>query len=257
MSVPFNDTTNKSGIIQIIEKNIAPGNDGFITNDTTRFKQFTADVNVALDKVMAIIFRACGKWQFDDTNQTDYPIITTSLNASQRDYTFTTDGSGNLILDIYKVMVKDPTSGYYFEIYPVDQQSDEYTQGFWSGQNQTGTPSRYDKTANGIFLDCIPNYTASAGIKIFINREGSYFTTSDTTKKPGFAGLFHEYLALVPAYKYASRNGLAVAGGRLRNGARTGLLGDIYDMEESIKQYYRDRSRDEVPVITSETINSI
>jgi hypothetical protein len=208
----------------------------------------TADINLALDKALSIIFTSSGKWQFDDSNQTDYPFITTDLTANKRDYTFTTDGSGNLILDIYKVMVKDPTSGYFFEILPVDQQSDEYTQGFWSGQNSTGTPYRYDKTANGIFLDALPGYTSSGGLKVFINREGSYFTTSDTTKKPGFAGLFHEYLALRPSYMYAYRNSLPNA---------NLLQNEMLLMEAAMKNYYSDRGKDENPKITPETVLSI
>lgn len=207
----------------------------------------TAEVNESLDFIYSTIFSTSGKWQFDDTNHSDYPIISTSLVSGQRDYTFVTDQQGNLILDIYKVMVKDE-NGTFFEIYPVDQQSDEYTQGFWSGLNQTGVPSRYDKTANGIFLDAIPSYDSTNGLKIFINREGSYFQTTDTTKKPGFAGLFHEYLALRPAYKYAQTNGL-------KN--EKSLLSDLLTMEGKIKKYYRDRSKDEVVVLTPETVNSV
>ncbi|MCK9370987.1 hypothetical protein M0R04_13840 [Candidatus Dojkabacteria bacterium] len=196
------------------------------------------DVNLAMDKVFEIIFQNSGKWQFDDSNHTDYPFIMTSLVSGQRDYTFTTDEQGNLILDIYKVMIKTGTGAtdYYVELPPVDQQSADYTSGFWSGQNLTSIPSRYDKTANGIFLDAIPNYSVTNGLKIFINREGSYFTVNDTTKKPGFAGLFHEYLALFASYQYARRNGL-------KN--QEVFKRDMLEMENQIEVYYSQRSRDE------------
>ena len=47
----------------------------------------TADVNLGLDKIWAIIFTSNGTWQWDDTNHTsDYPIITTDLVSGQRDY---------------------------------------------------------------------------------------------------------------------------------------------------------------------------
>ena len=246
MSLQFSDTTNKSGILQKIERLCKLG-DGYITGNAIRLKEWTADVNLALDKVLSIIFKIGGRLQFDDSNHVDYPFITTALTANQRDYTFTTDEQGNLILDIYRVMIKDE-NGVYFEIFPVDQQSDEYTNGFWSGQNATGIPSRYDKTANGIFLDCIPSYTQSEGVKIFINREGSYFISTDTTKKAGFAGLYHKFLALEPAYEYAYINDL-----KNKNDIKTELL----EMERDIKKHYRDRSKDELPVITSETICSI
>jgi hypothetical protein len=205
-----------------------------------------ADINLALDKVFAIIFKAAGRWQFDDSNHTDYPFITTNLNASQRDYTFTADEQGNLILDVYKVMVKD-TMGHYYEVYPVDLQSDYDMQSFYDGRNVEGIPCRYDKTANGILLDAVPSYSQTAGVKIFINREGSYFTTSDTTKKAGFAGLFHEYLALEPSARYCKRNKMFDLSDRYER--------DLLKMESEIKKYYRDRSRDELLTITSQTIN--
>lgn len=237
MSIPFSSTTNKNGIIQLIERNLKLG-DGAISGNTTRLAEFTADINLALDKVFEVIFQNSSTWQFDDSNQTDYPIITTNLVAGQRDYSFVSDGSGNLILDIFKVVIKQGTAAtdYYMQIWPVDQQSLEYTNGFWNGQNLTGIPTRYDKTANGIFLDCIPSYSVAAGLKIFINREGSYFTVSDTTKKPGFAGLFHEYLALRPSYFYAVRNGLTNA---------NILKQEMLEMEDKIANYYSERTRDE------------
>lgn len=234
MSLQFSDTTNKSGILQVIERKTKL-NDGGITGNTQRLKEFTSEVNLAIDKVFPIIFKAGAKWQFDDSNHTDYPIITTNLVASQRDYTFTTDEQGNLILDVYKVMVKTSASGEFTEIKAVDQQSDEDMRSFYSGANTTGIPTRYDKTANGIFLDCIPSYNSTGGLKVFINREGSYFTTSDTTKKPGFAGLFHKYLAVVPAYEYACTNQLA---------NKNDLKQEMMELERAIQEHYTNRDRD-------------
>jgi len=163
------------------------------------------DINVALDDAIDIAIRSCGIGQYDDTNNTDYPIITTDLNSGQRDYSYTADGSGNLILDIYKVMVANST-GVYQEIPQVDMQSDMWTESFYDGQNVTGQPTKYDRTGNGIIFDVIPNYSYTAGIKMFINREGSYFTVSDTTKKPGIDGRLHEYLVISPAYKRSCRD---------------------------------------------------
>ena len=245
MSLSFNDTTSKQGIIQMIERRCKLG-DAYISGNTARLKDWTAEVNATCDKAWALIFKASGKWQFDDSNHTDYPFITTNLVASQRDYTFTTDESGNLILDVYKVMCKDP-QGVYQELYPIDQQSDESTQSFFDGRNEEGTPERYDKTANGILLDLIPDYSATAGLKVFINREGSYFTYTDTTKKPGFAGLFHKYLALEPSYRYACDNGLA---------NKNDLKQELLETEQDIKKHYRDRSRDERFIIRPETVDS-
>ena len=238
MSISFSDTTNKNGLIQNIEDECG-FNDGDISGDTFKLKKFTGDINLALDEIFATIFATGGTWQFDDINHTKYPIITTDLNAGQRDYAFTTDEQGNVILDIYKVMIKNE-EGVYVEIYPVDQQSansaNENVDSLVDGRNIQGTPIRYDKTSNGIFLDPIPSYTVSAGLKIFINREASYFTTADTTKKAGFSGLFHYLLVLLPAYKYARIH--------LSPSERDRIKRDIDEMKMALIKHYGKRERD-------------
>lgn len=234
MSITFSQT------LRLIDKNCKSNTVSYPLLDKTE------DINLALDKVMAKIFKASGRWQYDDNNHTDYPIIMTSLISGQRDYNFVNDENGNVILDVYRVMVKNE-QGYYDEIYPVDQQSDEDMASFYDGRNTTGIPSRYDKTANGIFLDAIPSYNSTNGLKVFINREGSYFTISDTTKKAGFAGLFHEYLALEPSIRYCKRNKMFDLADRYQQ--------DLDKMDIAIQQYYRDRSKDEIPIISGTPIN--
>lgn len=234
MSLQFSNTTTKNGIIQHIERNCG-FNDGDISSNPTLLAQFTADVNTALDEVTSLIFQVGGTWQYDDSNHPEYPIITTSIVSGQRDYPFTTDESGNLILDIQKVLVAD-SNGLFRELTPVDVPSGAPAN-YWDGLNTGGIPNSYEKNANGIFLDPIPNYNRSAGLKIYISREGSYFSTDDTTKKPGFAGLFHEYLALRPAYFYCMRNGKQTA---------TSLEKEMEKMKLSIMDYYKLREKDVV-----------
>lgn len=242
MSLQFSNTTTKKGIIQTIERRLfGAENYGYISGNSTRLAGFTAEVNLALDKALSIIFKADGRWQFDDANHPDYPILTANLIAGQRDYPFTTDSDGNVILDIFKVLVKlNDADGSYVEIDAVDVQSQKDTEGFTDGQNMQAVPYRYDKTANGIFLDPIPSYSMDNGLKLYVNREGSYFATSDTTKMPGFAGTYHEYLALVPAYNYARDNSLP-------NLAM--IERDMLDMERQIAAYYARRARDEKHVL--------
>lgn len=236
MSVQFSDTSNLKGLVQIYEKECGYSY-GDISGNTSRLKSFTADVNLALDDFTTRALKASGVWQFDDSNHTDYPFITTTINSGQRDYPFTTDENGNLILQIYKVMVAD-SSGYFREIYPVDQETpnndNENVDSFINGQNATGTPTRYDLTANGIFLDLIPNYTREGALKVFINREASYFTYTDTTKKPGVPGNLHKYFALKPALDYSRRNGL-------KN--YNALSIEVTKLERDIDEYFGMRDR--------------
>jgi hypothetical protein len=226
------------------------------TNDTKYPKaKKTRDINLAMDKFLQIAIPASGKWQYDDSNHTDYPIVYTNLVSGQRDYSFTADENSNLILDIYRVMVAD-SSGTYYDLELVDQQNkNEDTLTMVDGQNTTGEPTKYDKTANGIFLDLIPNYSATNGIKIFINREGSYFLTSDTIKKPGVDGRLHEYFAIRPSYYYALRKGLKQVG--WLGNELIKYEGNEQGVKGSIFKTYSRRSKDETLRITSEDVNSI
>lgn len=234
MSIQFRDDTTYKGLVQMYEKEIGAPR-GTISGDTNRLKEFTADANLAWDEFLAIALPASGTWQYDDSNHTDYPFITTNLVDGQRDYTFTTDESGNLILDIYQVLMRTSTTSPYAKLDPVDQQNDDDTEAFTDGLNTEGVPTRYDKTANGIFLDPIPNANVTAGLKVLINREPSYFTYTDTTKKPGCPGLFHAYFFLRPASEYARRNNLA-------NQDRLAIK--VAQMERDIADYFGKRERD-------------
>lgn len=237
MSLQFSDPVNGTGIIELID-------DLVDTNDAIYPKaKKTRDANMALDWVLALIFQVGGTWNFDDSNHSDYPIITTDLIEGQRDYTFVTDENSNLILEVQKVMISDET-GLFREITPVDVSSGYAPTGFDDGLNVKGQPNTYDKNATGIFLDPIPNYSKANGLKVYISREGSYFSPTDTTKKPGFAGLFHEYLALRPAYQYASRKDLPKA-------AR--LKAEMLEMEDAIREHYKRREKDVRKRLTTKT----
>lgn len=235
MSLVFSDTTNKNGIIQHLERTLG-FNDGDISGNTTRLAQFTSDVNLALDSAFTIIFKAGGTWNFDDSNHTDYPIVTTNLVASQQDYSFTSDSNSNLILEIQKVMAKTST-GDYQTLTPADQQELGTDQDSYSLSTE-GNPTHYDKTANGIFLRPIPSTNVTNGLKVYINREASYFTVSDTTKKPGIAGIFHKYLVIHAADNYSLIN-------NLKN--RQSLQEEKLLMERDISDWYGRRTRDEKP----------
>lgn len=243
MSLAFNDTATLKGLVQMYEKELGM-NPGDVSGNATKLLAFTAEANIAFDDFLAIAIPSSGTWQYDDANFTDYPIVTGNIKSGQRDYSVLQDTDGNQILDIHKVLVAD-TTGYFVEIFPVDVQSNPDTQTFTDGRNTAGVPNRYDKTANGIFLDPIPNYDSAGGLKIYISREPSYFTAADTSKKPGIPGPFQKYLYLKPVYNAAARASMPIAGGRLRNGAYTGLLMQIKDLESQIAEYFSKRTRDE------------
>lgn len=242
MSLTYNDTTNYKGVVQIYEKEVGLSN-GAVSGNTTLLKELTADVNQSLDDFFSIALPASGDWQLDDSNQTSYPIVTANLVQGQRDYPFTTDSDGNLILDIYKVLIlPTATATLYQPLGVIDAQSEDWN-GIQVNLLTQGVPYQYDKTANGIFLDPIPSYNATSGLKVYINREASYFAYTDTTKKPGVPGLFHRYFAIKPAMEYARRKNLKVY---------AGLYREVLQMEVAIKAYFGKRDRDAEHRITME-----
>lgn len=194
--------------------------------------QKTLDINNALNRYMMLAISAEGKWQVDDSNQTDYPIVFGDVVSGQQDYSFTTDEQGNQILDIYKVRIKDSAGNWHTlkqrDLMGLDDSPLNST--------STGTPTQYDLTANGIFLTDIPNYNSTDGLEIYVSRTPSYFLTSDTTKKAGIPWTHHEYLAIRPAYYYSLTKGLP----------QTKNLGEeMLRMEQIIEKYYSDRNKDD------------
>lgn len=244
MSIAYSDTTNKDGIIQRIEQELGFA-DGYISGDATRLKFWTGSINLALDKAFHIIFGADGRWQFDDSNHTKNPFIFTDLTINQRTYNFTADEQSNLILDIHSVYARSSASNPYYLLTPRDLQSEGDTV-FTDGLTRTGWPTSYDKTGNGIKLDITPEATVSPGLQIFINREGSYFTTSDTTKVPGFAGLYHEYLVLESCYRHARANTLK---------KQEAFKRDVLEMEKAMTDYYSRRARDDRQMMSTKKIS--
>jgi len=206
------------------------------TSDKYTTAQKTVDVNLAIDDVYSIALKSRG-WNVDDFNHTKEPFITMDLVSGQRDYHFTYDEQSNLILDIERVMVLDST-GVYHTISPVDQQADTDVESFIDGQDSTGLPNRYDKTGNGIFLDPVPatgSVTLTAGLKVFISRQASYFLSTDTTKVAGIDGLCQDYLYLKPAYEFCRDHGLTQA---------DRLYRDLQDSIKKINDRYGSREKD-------------
>jgi hypothetical protein len=174
---------------------------GDVSGDAELLAEFTARVNLALDEYLLLWAKSAGTWQGDDTNFTNYPIITANIVSGKRDYPFTTDDGSNQIKDVSSVLIlPSSTATDYIELPPIDELKTSISQILVN--TNTGTPFQYGKLANAVFLDAIPDYDVDNGLKMVVNREGSHFTSSDTTKVPGIPS-YHEYLYLKPAYEKA------------------------------------------------------
>lgn len=200
-------------------------------------------VNNAYERVASLIMKYDGVWQWDDNNQSDLPIATTTLTANQQDYTLTTDH-----LAIARVEVKDE-NGDWRIIRPIDY-SDVDEQAMSEYYETAGDPVFYDKIGASIFLYPKPDYTQSASLKIYFQRGPALFTSAEVstgTKVPGFNSLYHDLIPLWASYNYAIANGLSNA---------PALFAEIQRKEDALEADYARRSKDREMVLTSQSVCS-
>jgi len=250
----FSDTTNLSGLVQLFEAEL--GFDyGYVSGNTERLKEFTVACNNSRRRYFSLAVQASGQWELDSNTHSDYNIIYTTITSGTKDYAFVNDANGNIILDIYKVLILPSASDTrYVELDPVDENQSENIAIIDQG-SQIGTPTKYSKRANAIFFDNSPNYTVASGIKILVNREPDYYTTSDTTKKTGFP-YYPEYFYIKPAFEYARRKSLAVLPALTVETLK--LEGDDQRRVVGlIAKAYGSREKDIVDSISGESINSL
>lgn len=204
------------------------------TTDHT-IDEITLSVNIWLDKVFSWILQADKRWSFDDNNQSDLPVGTIDLVANQRDYGL----SAATILNLLKVACKD-SSGNYRILTPLDL-DDITAKDVIEQRGSAGTPTRYIKHGNAIYLDPKPSYASTAGLRLFFQRNTVPFTTADTTAVPGFAKPFHDILAMGAAYDYLSKEGSPRA---------PALFALIERMKEDLVNFYSARAEDQRPRMT-------
>jgi len=103
-----------------------------------------------------------------------------------------------------------------------------------------GMPLKYDKKGDSVFLYPVPSsdkVTLVKGLKVSFQRVGSYFTSADTTKSPGFNPLFHRILSLGPSLDYVSKNELVT---------KVKIISPMVDkLEAGLILAYATRSKDE------------
>ncbi len=233
----FNDETTKQGIVQDAYFEASANSSSYPIADLTRH------ANQALDEMVSLAINSNGTWQFDDSNNTDLPIGTTALVSGQADYTFDDE-----YLTIEEIRIL-PSGATQWEILkPVDKNDPTMKDLLLSYENISGTPEYYDKFGETIMLYPKPNYSQASSLKAFFQRKASYFTTTDTTKEPGFPKHLHKYIPLYCAFSYASAKGLP---------KKNDLYQRLQTEAQRIKDHFSMRPKDEEYIITSEYINSI
>lgn len=234
MSLQFSDTSSsKAGLIQECES-LVFGDDSYgrISGDANLLATFTRYLNEGLNRVASLIMSADARWQWDDNNNTDYPIGFATLVADQKDYIFSVTH-----LRITRVEVKDAAGNWHL-LTPMDQ-ADIYDQSLTDFLKTSGLPKYYDKMANSLFLYPSPaaaSVTTTNGLKVWFQRPPSYFVVGDTSKVPGFNSMFHRLVALIASRDYAMNKQLSNA---------KALAELVTQQEESLGETYSLRNKDE------------
>ncbi len=214
--------------------------------DTTSYTaaNLLITINNAYEKVIGKILGYDGRWQFDDTNYSDFPRGKTTMVASQHDYTFDVSH-----LKIESVQVKDADGNWYFLI-PIDRK--DYSVPLEEEFETAGKPLYYDKDGQSVLIYPAPlaaDVTLASGLQVNFRRTADKFTSAQVTlgtKVPAFASPFHAilcYEAAIPFCMNYKKDRVALYEKK---------LAELY---KDLETFYTKREKDEQDIITTKSIS--
>lgn len=190
----FSDTTNKLGLIQDCEFWTGLGDTG-ISGTASLLKDFTRLINERYSSATAAILGVNKRFHWDDSNHTDLPIGTFNLVKSQSQYSILValpdTNQDWLTIERVEIYQEDGNTKL---LTPLDKSEvgiawDEF-------QETDGTPQYFDFDGFSLKIKPAPSYNYTNGGIIYAKRAPLYFASSDTTKKPGFASIYHSLLSI-------------------------------------------------------------
>jgi len=213
--------------------------------DTTSYPAATMlrRVNNAYEQVIGWLINADGKWQFDDTNYTNFPIGTYTLVNSQGKYSF-----NDKFLQIMDVQIMD-SDGKYQIIKPIDQKDTESVIPIRREFETDGFPLYYDKLSDDT-IELLPapdngvTVTLASGLRIYFKRTADIFTSAEVTagtKVPGFHSTFHiilSYMAAVPYCMSYKKDRVAL------------YQSEVMRLRDALIKQYTKRAKDERKIMT-------
>lgn len=211
-----------------------------ITGNATLKTSFINQINDKKYEIETLILNSVDEFDYDDTNHTDFPIVTTPL-ATTRDYRITV---AERVLKIKRMDIFwDATNSY--RAYPIDSAEvdipldDANTDSYFTTEKPY-----YDLKYGSWFL--YPKATAAqvaAGgyAQIEWTREGTLFATNgdDDAVEPGFDRPFHSLIS-----KKVALENLAIKKGNRSNTQIQVMMQDIAKQEEMLKQHFGNKQQD-------------
>ena len=226
----FSDTSNGTGIVETFRDLTGLDVNAFTLKKATNF------INQAYYDAVVEAWRASGDWDFDDTNQSNFPIATTTMVESQEDYTVPSNA-----LKITRLEVKD-ASGNWYVVKPFDETQLE-DRALSEFMETDGLPKFYRLIRGSIILYPAPTSTSvtlTDGLRLYFLREVDEFASTDTTQEPGLPEPFHAILAWGAAYKVAFAKSL---------GNQDKLKIEHAELVERMKMFFADRHKNFKPKI--------
>lgn len=221
----FSDTTTKQGLVEDITFLLG----GIDTNEYPLADR-TRNINERFRLVWTMIFEAYGGWQFIDDNTSD-----TTTGVPYADQTLTS-GTGLYALPSSALTVREvsilTSASSRLQLVPLTHE-EFVAMGGDQNFSSNGVPQYYLLQGDVLRLLPTPNYTLSNAIRVYFDQGISSFTTSDTTKVPGFASPFHRMLSIGGSIDYA----LA----KTMNDRITTLTPQWTDYEKRLKSFYAKR----------------
>lgn len=179
-----------------------------------------------------MILRSQDDWDFDDSNQTNYPILTNNLVSGQQDYRLPTTS-----LQLKRVEITyDGTNWFKVTRFDIGTRKEPSASNAISDFAKSSP--YYDVQFGSLFIYPIPDANVSNGIKVWIDRQPTEFTSADLTAgtaSPGFDSLFHQLLAYGASYDYALAKNLT---------NREALKRAVDEMTVSLQNYYGRKIED-------------
>lgn len=207
--------------------------DAMITGNTVKFAYFNNLVNQWYRIAAYLAWRVDNNWVFDDSNHTTFNQYTATLVNGQRDYATPSNA-----LRIRQVEVKDIAGNYYSLGY---MHEDDARLSSLKEQETSSMPTNYRLVGNSVILYPAPNtaqVTATAGIRVSIDREVDPFVVGDTTQEPGLPLQFQPILYYGPSFEYATVNGLKDVSSLCLK-----MLGDFPGLTQMLGTFMAERNK--------------
>jgi len=226
----------------------------FLTGtDSTSYplKDLARNSNEAISRVALLILLSMGRMQWDDVNHGNQPIASFDLEEDVGTYTIFKAVPNALQdwLEAERVDIVD-SEGNGYKLKPLDHRDIKVA--ISEFQDTSNIPRWFEINGNEIKFYPAPDYTTTGatGCTIYFNRAPSYFLSTDTTKKPGFASIVQDYIYKYNSMQWFFAHDQLQRSDRLKVELKGNNPNVIGGMEKDIVNFYSRRNKAEKTKIT-------